>query len=796
MTRDLESVLLKVEKPSRYTGGELFQIIKNDSEVRIALSYPDLYEIGMANHGIKILYDVANGIEGVACERVFAVAPDFYKALKENGHALYTLETSTPLHQCDMIAFNLSHELLYSNILQILDLGNIPLLSRDRKEKCPVIIAGGEAVSNPSPIIDFVDLVFSGDGEEGFAEIAEILKRSKSASLSRESLMEKLAGVEGVFKPGGEAAVKRVYKGTPKDPVRPVIPSIRISQDRGVIEVMRGCSNLCKFCHAGYYHLPCRHYGYREVAQRARELLKNTGYNEITFLSLSISDYTDIVHLLNEVMPEFNEQGVSISLPSMKVDLRTLPIIEISSDIRKSSLTFALESASDDTRRIINKKLSIPEFYEILEYLFSRQWDTIKLYFMIGLPGYRDKNEAEEILDLLRNADTIGKRKKKINVMLSTFIPKPHTPFESEEMADEDYLLDTITTIRAAVPKRISIKHHDTRSSKIEGLLSRGDSAVSSTIMHAYLNGAMLDSWDEHFKYQTWEDAINKTLPDSSKYFRKRSSDEIQPWGSIVTGYEDLTDSMKAKPFVEQSSSPELSDEINTEAIRGGYDKFKKRYAIIKRYRLRFTKTGRSKYISHLDYIETIKRGLRILEFPVSFSQGFNKHERIAAGFPLPLGIESESELIDVEAFAEFSKDVSSIDQSLVFPEGIRLQSMREFDSRESIMSLTKGFVYLLAGFADADLHIISNSLSSQPQLIKTSKNGDRKDVSFSSAIHKWEIADSSILLTLTAGKPDSIRIDSVISQLYGNESILPQIRIIKQFQMIEDENGSLSPLS
>ncbi len=483
----IEEILLRVEKPARYAGGELFAVVKKEADIRIALSYPDLYEIGMANHGVKILYDVANGVDGVACERVFAAYPDFRTEIETAGIKLFTLETRTPLFECDCVAFNLSHELLYTNVLQILELGGIPLRSADRSENDPIVIAGGEAVSNPAPMSPFIDLFFAGEGEDGFAEIAATLRTSKKNSLTREKTIQELLLIEGVFRYGlSTKAVRRVYRGVLKDPVRPVMPSMRISQDRALIEVMRGCFNLCKFCHAGYYNLPCRQYSVADAAARAREVIKNTGYNEITFLSLSISDYRDIIPLLNETLPEFNEKGISVSLPSLKVDMRTLPIIEITSDVRKSSITFAIEAASDEIRSAIHKKISIDELMTIIGRVFAGKWDMIKLYFMIGLPGFREHDEAEAIVDLLRKIDDVGMRRKKINATISPFIPKPHTPLERVEMADEAYIRNTVTRIKTGLPRRIAVKNHSIDGSMLEGLLARGDAAVADMIEKAY----------------------------------------------------------------------------------------------------------------------------------------------------------------------------------------------------------------------------------------------------------------------------------------------------------------------
>jgi radical SAM-linked protein len=790
---NIEKILLSVEKPSRYSGGELFQIIKETPKVRIAISYPDLYEIGMANHGIKILYSAANKVDDVACERVFAVAPDFSAILKESAIPIYTLESFTPLSQCTMVAFNVSHELLYTNILQILDLGNIPFYAHERGNDMPIVMGGGEAISNYSPLSPFLDCIFIGEGDEAFTEIAQSLKDSVGNKLTRTQTIDALCAIEGVYRVDAPVKKRRVYRGKPIDPVRPVIPSMRISQDKGVIEVMRGCSNLCKFCHAGYYNLPHRAFDPIAVADRARELIKTSGYNEITFLSLSISDYKDIIALLNNVLPEFNEQGISVSLPSLKVDLRTLPIISLTSDIRKSSLTFAIETGSEEMRRFIYKNLSIDEFTTIVENVFSGKWETIKIYFMIGLPGFREHDEAAAITDLLYKVDAIGKKRKKINATISPFIPKPHTPFEREEMASAEYLLDTVRKIKSTMPRRISIKNHFIKSSCLEGLLARGDVALSKTIVAAYKKGAVLDSWDEHFRFDIWDEAIKETIADIQPYYQKRDSSDILPWSSIDSCYDTVKERMIERKAPEHSSSKSFSQEIDSQKIIDGYELFKKRFETKKRYRFVLSKTGRSKYISHLDFIEIVKRGFRIINAPISFSQGFNKHERISAGFPLPLGVESHAEIIDADMWNEFSLD-ASIDQSHVFPEGIKILSYTEQFSKDSIMALTSAFEYTVTVKNTTLRNVIHESLSTPIALHKKDKAGTARDVRYEDAILSWECENDTFKLVIPAGTKDAVRIDSLITQLSLAHSLPTECIIIKKAQLAfnTEKNGYL----
>jgi radical SAM superfamily enzyme YgiQ (UPF0313 family) len=510
-TNEIKNTLSKflhhVQKPARYLGDELNIVVKNNPLVKIAISYPDLYEVGMSNNGINILYEVGNSIKDAACERVFAVAPDFENELRSRNIPLYTLESYTPLNMLDAVGFNLSHELLATNLLQILDLGGIPVQRKDRKDYDPIIIAGGEAVSNPFPYSDFVDIFFIGDGEIGFSEIIKTLIACKTDRIvSRETILNRLKVIDGVllsdvydFNYIGAAAdissFKRIKKVTLSSdrcftPAKPVVPSIRVSHNRGVVEVARGCSNLCKFCHAGYYNLPYRSFDYERITSDIIRLIDNTGYDEITLTALSVSDYKHIVKVLNNVLPELTERGVSIALPSLKADRNTLPIIETVSNLRRSSLTFAVESASDEICSRAYKRIRKDDLFDIIDHVFNNGWRGIKLYFMIGLPACNEVDEAEEIVSLLKILVKRGRGRRDINVTISPFIPKPHTPFDHEKQMSSDYFNKVIYAIKSSSPRQVSIKNHDVRSSFLEGFFSRGDTRCGSVIYDAYKSGA------------------------------------------------------------------------------------------------------------------------------------------------------------------------------------------------------------------------------------------------------------------------------------------------------------------
>ncbi len=694
--RQIERLLHRVQKPARYMGHEMNLAVKRDPKLRIALSYPDLYEVGMSNNGIRILCDAVNRIDGVSCERVFAVERDFEEALRGEGVPLYTLESFTPLSETGAIGFNVSHELLAANILQILDLGGVPLTRRDRKEGDPLVIAGGGGISNPLPLFDFMDLFFIGDGEEGFVEIALVLLAGKEAGMARADLIASLAEIDGLLVPGGGGtALRRVYRGPMKDPERPIVPNMRIAQDRAVVEISRGCPNLCAFCHSGYYDLPYRAYGHREAGERALEILKNTGYDEVTLSSLSVSDYRALGGLLNMILPSLTERGISVSLPSLRVDTSTLPLIEILSEVRRTSLTFAVESGSEDMRRRANKSLSNSDLIDIVKHLKRRGWKMLKLYFMLGLPGCEEFDEAESIILLLRRILDATERRMELNVTLSPFVPKPHTPFQRRRQMDTPYFEEAVQRIKRGLPRKISVKNHDLQSSQLEGVIARGDSRLGPVILASYRDGCRLDSWTEFARFDIWRKNLDALLPGWESFLSARGGEEPLPWDIVDIGYRKVIARIAGRDACGPCTARKggFDAEPDAEAVRAAMGRFRERYAVVARYRLKLSKTGMMKFISHMDFVEILKRGLRMAGAPVSFTQGFNKRERLSMGHPLQLGIESESELADIDLFAPLDQGFHEL-LSGKLPQGMEVLGGGYIEGKEPVMAVTEAAAY------------------------------------------------------------------------------------------------------
>jgi radical SAM family uncharacterized protein/radical SAM-linked protein len=807
----VERLVSRVHKPGRYIGSELNIIRKNEAQVHMALSYPDLYEIGMSNNGLRILYDILNALPDVACERVFAVEEDFEKELRRSGVSLYTLETFTPLKELDMIGFNLAHELLCTNVLQILDLGGIPLRRLERKGSEPVIVAGGEGVSNPFPMSDFIDAFFIGDGEEGIVEIAGAIRNAKGKNLGRRGIMDRLAEIEGILIPDryqmspggcgsgslkGPVVRKRIYRGRELvDPVRPIVPNIRIAQERVAVEVTRGCNNFCNFCHAGFYDLPYRSYGFREIEERILEIIRNTGYNEVTLSSLSISDYPHLTSLINALLPRLTERGISVSFPSLRVDAATLPLIEQISGLRRASLTFAVESASEAIRVRAHKRVSVQELLAIVRYVRKRGWKLIKLYFMIGLPGCEEYDEAADIIGLLKEIRRSGGGME-INVTISPFVPKPHTPFQDARQMGREYLERTILNIKRGLPRAIRIKNHDVNGSLLEGVIARGDARIGEAILTSYLQGCRFDSWEEHLRFDIWRKNLDISLPgwESCPDSGERGT---RTWSAVETGFEKLVRQQGDRSGMGCDMRIKrrlMRGEVDARRIEEARSRFTRRYEVKGRMRLRFAKMGIMRFVPHLDFMEIVKRGLRMADVPVAMTRGFNKRERMSAGFPLPLGIESEAELVDVELFDEV-RDNMKERVSAFLPEGIHVRDMHYIGKEDSLMAATRLVEYRITADGEETFDAVSRALERGVDFVKGGGQKQRR-VPFGAAVHSYELLEGlSLLIRLHTGSADSIRIDDAVRILAGSEGDeWIESRIVKTAQYRNAE-GALETL-
>ena len=570
-----DEILLNIEKPARYIGGEVNSVMKDKDKVdiRFAMCFPDVYEIGMSHLGIQILYDMFNRREDVWCERVYSPWTDLDKVMREHQIPLFALESQDPVREFDFLGITIQYEMCYTNILQILELSQLPLHASERTDADPIVIGGGPCSYNPEPLADFFDIFYIGEGETAYDELLDAYKEWKKSGKSRREFLESAAEIEGLyvpqfydaaynedgtllsFTPNNTHAPGRIKKQAVMEvtdspyPMKPVVPFIKATQDRVVLEIQRGCIRGCRFCQAGMIYRPTRERNVEKLKEYARAMLQNTGHEEISLSSLSSSDYSELKELVTFLIDEFKDKGINISLPSLRIDAFSLDVMSRVQDIRKSSLTFAPEAGSQRMRNVINKGLTEEDILEGAGQAFEGGWSKVKLYFMLGLPTETE----DDMREIARLSDRVARRyyeipkdqrngKCQITASSSFFVPKPFTPFQWASMFPaEEY------TRRALIVKdefqaqlnRKSLKYnwHDAQTTVLEGVMARGDRRVGHVIEEAYRLGCLFDSWTECFDNDLWMQAFENTGVDIDFYnLRQRGADELFPWDFIDIG--------------------------------------------------------------------------------------------------------------------------------------------------------------------------------------------------------------------------------------------------------------------
>lgn len=562
MHKILDEILPRVQKPARYTGGEFNAVLKDhgNTEVKFALAFPDTYEIGMSNLGLRILYHILNSREDTLAERVFAPWTDMEAEMRLHNLPLYTLESGTPLADFDIIGFSLGYELSYTNVLNMLDLAGIPVLAAERGDEYPLIIGGGCCMYNPEPLADFFDVIVIGEGEEVINEVVDTYKLLQSCD--KDVQLRMLAQIEGVYIPSfydveynPDGTVKCVTpnrEGIPNIitkrfvqnfadapfPEKPVMPYVDIVHDRIPLEIMRGCSRGCRFCQAGMVYRPVRQRPAEKLKQMAETLSANTGYDEIALLSLSSSDYKGIEDLVHDLIAKYEDQRIGLSLPSIRADAKYIKLAAEIQKVRKSGLTLAPEAGTQRLRDIIDKNVTEENLLDAVNAALSYGWKRIKLYFMIGLPGETDE-DIEGIAALaMKVADAGRRRRASISVSVSSFVPKPDTPFQWRAQDSIQELERKQSLLRSAIRVRgVELSWHDARTSRIEAIFARGDRRLGKAIHLAWRNGCRMDAWQEHFDYDKWISAIMEAGLDPDFYAnRLRDHSEVLPWDHISCG--------------------------------------------------------------------------------------------------------------------------------------------------------------------------------------------------------------------------------------------------------------------
>lgn len=766
MTGAFEEILSLVEKPSRYIGGEVNSVRKDRAKCRLsfALAFPDAYEVGMSHLGLQILYAILNSDPTVVAERFYAPWPDMERRMRAAGLQLSSVESRTALRNFDIVGFSLQYELSYTNVLNMLDLGGVPLRAKDRREGDPLIIAGGPCAFNPAPMAPFFDAIVIGEGEEIVLEIAQTVGAAKERGCGREKCLTLLSEIEGIYVPAVHGDAARIKKRIVMDldawrlPAKPLVPLMNTIHDRATLEIARGCTRGCRFCQAGMVWRPVRERSPAVLRVMADEMLCATGYDEISLLSLSTGDYSKIEYVLSDFMNRFYDRRIAIGLPSLRVETLSQKLIEEIRRVRKTSFTLAPEAGTQRLRDTINKGNTEEDLLETARRVFAGGWKSVKLYFMIGIPGEREE-DLEGIADLAYKVLREGKSQKQVNLALSTFVPKPHTPFQWHRQSGLEEILDKQRFFKKRVTHRnLALKWHDGRMSYLEGIFSRGDERLAVLVEKAYRLGCRFDGWSDAFRFDDWQKALAETGIRAEDYLRERRVDEPLPWARVNCGLsEDFllkeyhkarTGSLTADCRMEECQACGVCDFDSVRIIEakksqdGAVEPVEtegknKRRAGVK-WRLKFAKVGDSRFLSHLEVASALIRAIKQSGLPLSYSEGFRPHPRLSFGHATAVGMESVEEHADLLVEDSPPGDPGRLCQILNarLPSGLSVEGIREtFPGDEELLKNIKGFEYeipLPEGLAGHRLHELERRIGeflgkTEYIVIRQAKDGARR---------------------------------------------------------------------
>ncbi len=822
----LERALRNVQKPGRYVGGEWNAIVKDPvrTKARIALVFPDLYEIGMSHIGQKILYSLLNKSPSVLAERVFAPWPDFERELRQRDIPLFSLENRIPLPEFDILGFSLLYELNYTNILTILDLGKIPFFSSERNMSFPFVIAGGPAVFNPEPVADVFDLCLIGDGEEAVFEILDKILVMKARSDDKDNVLRELAKIEGVYVPSlytayfparsslvgvkpKEGAPSRITKrvlssfSSAPFPENIIVPNIQVVFDRVSVEAERGCPQSCRFCQATHLYFPPRVRNPNDLAQTVLNSVQSTGYEDASLSALSIGDYPYLDQTVKALMDEFQERQVSLSVSSLRPRGLSPELAENILRVRKTGFTLVPEAGTERLRSVINKSLDDDDIREAVQNALTRGWRLLKLYFMVGLPSEREE-DLDGIVRLVKEIMRMGykvlKKSPQINLSISSFIPKAHTPFQWENMEDENTLIKKHAYVKSQLKKYsfVRFKEHNLKSALLEAVFSRGDRRLAPVIVHAWRAGARFDSWSDLFQFRYWEDAFKANDIDYRIYLGEMRESDILPWDHIDTGIKK-SHLIEERHWAQQEvSSPRCLDKSCAECqgcslapllvkdYRERIEVLEKEFSIlgkkketVYRYLAYYSKVDSAKYFSHTDVNNIIQRGFRRAGIPVCFTKGF--HPKMSVSYPpaLPLGMEGRAEVIEFRSDYDIPLNEFVTRVNAHLPPGIRFIKLERLErSDPSLIERIQALVYSLDLSADQVIEALQSSRKVEKEILSDAEryvesivdgtigdNGYEQKIDFSVDRQKHKL-----LLAIQFDKNKGVRPQDIVRDVIG----------------------------
>lgn len=799
---EYHELLYNCNKPYQYVGGEFlsfnksFPKDKSDSaKVTFVFAFPDKYEIGISNLGQRVLYGLINENPDFMADRIYAPELDFKENLIKQKKAFYSLESKTPLQKFDLIGFSLQYELSYPTVLAMLNMAEINVKSADRKENDPIILAGGPCAFNPLPLSEFIDGFLIGDGEDIILEVCEVIKEAKEMGLSREEKIKKLSELQGVFVPKYPNKVqKRISQINYDNALKKYpIPFSSSVHDRATIEIRRGCGRMCRFCQPGHVTLPVRERSAEDIIKISKELVKNTGYDEYSLLSLSSNDYGNIKEVIKELAVDFDDKKVSVSLPSQRIDGFNLELANLVQSVRKSTMTLAPEAGSQRLRDVIRKNITEEQIMNAVLTLYENGWSRVKFYFIVGLPTetYQDLDEMAELLEKIRNQSRYIKKIKDLKLSLdvtctlSIFVPKPFTPFQWFGQTNIDEVMQRIYYLKDKTKhiKGLKLNYHDKFVSQIEAVLTCGDASLCQYIEKLYEKGCYLDAWGEHFDNDVWRETAEElglSLPELAQ--KDYKTDENLPWDFIDVGLDkdwlvnEYNDALKSatapscqtgcvncgvcknldvKKVIDKSYEAKRAIEAKPQTVDDNL------IVQTTKYRLKLTKSGILRYFSHLDWQNTFFKSLARSGLNVAFSQGFNPSMKVSMGVALPLFVESACELVDIELYEDITIDDLQLKLEKVLPDGCEILNVEKLEKGAKSIDNTVQWAEYEIKLFDNPLHKFSDLVynmdkvlsSDEILLTKKNKKGFLKTTNIKPAIKRYAFEGDSLFIVLKAGQ-------------------------------------------